>query len=321
MIHLIHTYSHGSELKEVKDSPLAPETRQLSYDTLFRKSGLPFSTYIFTDSERLGYWDLELAGHIAAQLRAAGQKVLNNPARVKNRFNLLRRLYELGWNDFNAYCAEDLPAAMRFPVFLRKHQGHALVLSGLLHSRAEVDKAIGEAVATGIPFTNLLVVEYVGEPVREGLFRKISAFRIGNQIVPYICGHDNHWYVKTGQLGVASEELYREEQELIQTNPHAEHLKKVFDLAEIQFGRADYGFYRGRLQVFEINTNPVLSAFSPHPSPLREQSMRLTWEKIMAALHEIDSPFGPAVKFKKDRMHTYRRWRLRNFLMHARMVE
>ena len=322
MIHFIHSRSHAFELQQVKKTPLAPATRMMDYDRLFKKSGLPFSTYIFTDLERLGFWDLELAGQGFAELQKAGLKVLNNPARAKNRFNLLRSLHDAGLNDFNVYRAEALPATMRFPVFLRKLLDHTRALSGLLDNREDLDMAIANAVASGIPFTNLLVVEYVGEPVREGLFRKIAAFRVGEKIVPYICGHDTHWYVKTGQTGIAGEELYRKELELIERNPHAEHLKKVFDLAEIQFGRADYGFYKGRIQIFEINTNPLLEEFSPHPSPLREQSMRLTWEKIMAALHEIDSGSGANVKFKKDRrMRRYRKWSLGNLFTRAREVD
>ena len=62
MIHFIHSCGHGFELQQVKKTPLAPAIRMMDYDRLFKKSGLPFSTYIFTDLERLGYWDLELAG-------------------------------------------------------------------------------------------------------------------------------------------------------------------------------------------------------------------------------------------------------------------
>ena len=211
---------------------------------------------------------------------------------------------------------------MRFPVFLRKLQAHTRTLSGLLHSREDLDTAIANAVASGIPFTNMIAVEYAGEPVREGLFRKIAAFRVGEKIVPYICGHDKHWYVKTGQAGIAGEELYREELGLIERNPHAEHLKKVFDLAEIQFGRVDYGFYKGRIQVFEINTNPLLKEFSPHPSPLRGQSMRLTWKKFIAALHEVDSGSGANVKLKKyQRVRRRRKWSIGNLFTRAPKVD
>src|ERR1019366_10267473 len=94
MIHFIHSRGHAFELQQVKETPLAPATRMMDYDRLFKKNGLPFSAYIFTDLERLGFWDLELAGQVFAELQKAGLKVLNNPARAKNRFNLLRRSEE-----------------------------------------------------------------------------------------------------------------------------------------------------------------------------------------------------------------------------------
>jgi hypothetical protein len=248
-------------------------------------------------------------------------KTLNNPARVKNRFTLLKSLHAAGLNDFDVHRAGELPASIRFPVFLRKLQGHAMPLSDILNSRENLEEAIEAAAAAGIPIENQIAVEYAGEPLAGGLFRKIAAFRIGEKIVPYLCGHDTHWLVKAGKTGIAGEKLYREELEMIRANPHAEHLQKVFDIAQIRFGRADYGFYKGRIQIFEINTNPLLEEFSPHPSPLREQSMKLVWQKIMGALREIDSGGGTALKLKKDRMYRYQKWSLGNLLTRSRKVD
>jgi hypothetical protein len=318
MIHFLFSRGHDFELKELKKLPQARSIRMLHYDALFKKSRLPHSTYVFTDMERLGYWDMELAGHLCVQLKNAGLKVLNNPARAKNRYALLKALHETGLNDFNAYRAEAIPTSNRFPVFLRKLQGHALPLSDLLQTREDLEKAIEAAIARGIPIENQIIVEYAGEPVSEGLYRKLAAFRIGEKIVPSICVHDTGWHVKTGKKGIAGEKLYREELEIIQTNPYAEHLRKVFDIAQIQFGRADFGFYRGRIQTFEINTNPVLKAFLPHPSPFREQSMRIAWEQLADALHHINSGDGPSLKLKKDKLYRYRKWSLGNFLTHSR---
>ena len=41
-----------------------------------------------------------------------------------------------------------------------------------------------------------------------------------------------------------------------QANPHAAEVAAVFRHAGIGWGRIDYGLHRGRIQVFEINTNP-----------------------------------------------------------------
>jgi hypothetical protein len=318
MIHFLFSRGHDFELKDAKKTPHARAIRMMDYDALFKKSRLPFSTYVFTDMERLGYWDLELAGQLCVQLKNAGLKVLNDPARVKNRYALLKALHAAGLNDFDAYRAEEIPTSVRFPVFLRKLQGHSLPLSELLPAREDLDKAVEATIARGIPVENQIVVEFAGEPVAGGLYRKLAAFRIGEKIVPAICVHDTGWHVKTGKKGIAGEKLYREELEIIQTNPYAGHMRKVFDIAQIQFGRADFGFYRGRIQIFEINTNPHLKAFAPHPSPFREQSMRIAWEKFADALQQINSGGGPSLKLKKDKLSRYRKWSLDNLLTRSR---
>ena len=43
-------------------------------------------------------------------------------------------------------------------------------------------------------------------------------------------------------------------------NPHAEAVREVFEIARIRYGRIDYGIRDGRLQTWEINTAPVLTA-------------------------------------------------------------
>ena len=154
MIHFFHTRGHGFELKSIRKSNLSPAIRMSDYDAAFKKSRCPTSTYIFTDLERLGYWDLELAGHLFAQLQNAGQKTLNNPARAKNRYNLLKSLHAAGLNDFNVYRLGELPASIRFPAFLRKINGHALTLGGLVDSRKDLEKNIQTAITAGIPVEN-----------------------------------------------------------------------------------------------------------------------------------------------------------------------
>ena len=50
----------------------------------------------------------------------------------------------------------------------------------------------------------------------------------------------------------------KEELEYIEANPHAEVLRRAFDLARIEYGRADYGVVDGRVEIWEINTNPYV---------------------------------------------------------------
>ena len=318
MIRFLHTRGHAYTLTSVRKSRQAPAIGVMNYDRLLRSRWLRRATYIFTDLDRLSYWDLELASHLYLQMKNAGLPVWNNPTQVKNRYRLLRALHAAGLNDFNAYSVDELGASLRYPVFLRKLQGHRKPVSDLLESRAQLDQAIAAAIATGTPPDNLLVVEYVGEPVCPGLYRKLAAFRIGNVIVPHISVHESKWLVKYGELGIAGEDLYRQELELLQTNPYADHLRKVFDLAGIEYGRADFGFYQGRLQVYEINTNPALGAPGKHPSPVRMESLKLMWNQYLEALKALDTPGGWPVRLADGPLQRHRAWK--NLLVHTRKV-
>jgi hypothetical protein len=313
MIRFILTSGHRYTLEPMQQTRKAPAISLWSYDRLIRSRRVEAATYVFTDFDRLSAFDLELASRLYLQLKGAGMKVVNNPAKVKTRYALLRALHRAGLNDFNVHPAGELPAEMRFPVYIRRPHGHGEPSSGLLHGREEVEKAIAAEVEAGVPVGNLMVIEYAGEPVRPGLYRKLAAFRIGAEIVPYLCGHDTSWLVKEGITGIAGEELYQDEARLMRENPYAEHLRRAFEIAEIEYGRADFGFYQGRIQIFEINTNPNILAPDPHPFPTRVQTMEFVWNNIARSLHGIDSPEGPRVKLPRHgALDRYRKWMSRS---------
>ncbi len=318
MIQFLHTRGHNYTVKEVQADSHAPDIRCMNYDTLIRARALRGGTYIFTDVDRLGFWDVEQASHLYLQMKSAGVRVLNNPAVIRTRYPLLRALRAAGLNDFNAYRADEIDAIERFPVFVRKIHGHRAPLSDLLQSREELQKAIDSAIASGTPRENLIVVEFAAEPLRPGLFRKMSAFRIGDAIVPHISVHDTGWLVKYGRKFDNIEDLYQQEFGLLQSNPYAEHLKKVFDVAGIEYGRADFGLYQGRIQVYEINTNPHVAPPCKHPSASRIKSMNLSWGSYLKALHTIDSANSSSVRLGNGALQKYRPWK--NLLARTRKV-
>ena len=43
---------------------------------------------------------------------------------------------------------------------------------------------------------------------------------------------------------------------MIENNAYEGIMRKIFDLASIEYGRADCGVVDGKIQVYEINTNP-----------------------------------------------------------------
>jgi hypothetical protein len=321
MIRFLLTRRHKYPLQAVRKSGAGPKIELMTYDAIFRTRDVKRATYVFADLDRLGYSDLEVASRLYVQLKEAGLPVLNNPALVKKRYRLLRGLYEAGWNEFNVYLAEERPAAPRFPVFLRKQQGHAGPLSPLLHNIEEMDAAITQATSSGLPLENLMLIEYAAEPLADGIFRKLAAFKIGTAIIPHSSVHDTHWLVKEGKTGITPEKLYEEEAEMIRTNPFAEQMRKVFDFAGIEYGRADFGICQGRVQVYEINTNPQLYAPYTHPSAVRTQNLQLVWDKFLEGLRAIDTPAGGFVRLSNQdwKLNVQRRWR--SILNHTRIVD
>ena len=307
MIRFLHSRGHGYTVKKVQQSPLAPAISLMHYDALLRARWLRRGTYIFTDLDRLSRWDLELAAELYLQLQRAGLPVWNNPAKVKTRYPLLRALHAAGLNDFNVHRPAELPAAIHYPVFVRKVHGHGAPLSDLLSTRPELDRVLATIIANGIPEENLLVVEFAAEPVRPSIYRKLAAFRIGPHIVPHISVHDTVWLVKMGRKFDNIEDLYQEEQTLLETNPFARQLLTAFELAGIEYGRADFGLYQGRLQIYEINTNPNLAPACEHPSATRVMNMRVAWEKYHAALRTLDSAGGWPVRLASGTLQPRRR--------------
>jgi hypothetical protein len=154
-----------------------------------------------------------------------------------------------------------------------------------------------------------MIVEYAGEPIRPNLYRKWATFCIGSSLTPSPCVHDHKWLVKTGPNCIADEDLYDEDFRNIRENTHSELLRKAFALARIEYGRADYGFYNGRLQIFEINTNPHIVAPKSHPSATRMEAAKLAWRQTLSAFHSIDSLPGRDIALPKDQLlNRHRKW-------------
>jgi len=223
-------------------------------------------------------------------LRDDGMRVLNDPARLPSRYGLLRQLCRHGINDFDAYRVEEGSVPARWPVFLRAEGEHDAPLTDLMHNWDEARRAIEAAVAAGVPISSLLLVEYAAEPVRPGLFRKLSVFRIGDVYFGANCVHEDKWLVKLGTKGIAPPELYEDELRLVRDNPFEAALKPVFELATIEYGRADFGLVGGKAQIYEINSNPHIQFPTEHPSVARTESFRVFKQNFYAALAGIDTP-------------------------------
>ena len=300
------TWSHDTH-RRLPEFPGAPSIQIWSYDKLFRSRSLPAATWIFTDMDRLGFWELELAAHAYRELKSHGMRVLNDPAKASHRFSLLKRLKTVGLNRFSVWRIDDIAAVDRWPVFLRTESAHRGPLTDLIGNAEHLRQEIGNAIDAGYPARDLMIVEYCAEPVRDGLFRKHAVFRVGDRMITTLAVHDTNWMAKRGQTGVAGEALYLEELEKLNANPHAEDLKRAFDIGDIEYGRADYALVSGTPQVYEINTNPSIGRVLSHPDPSRVESSRV-WERNFAeALIAIDTPRGVSMRISDKMLRKQRR--------------
>jgi tetratricopeptide (TPR) repeat protein len=287
MICFIVTRGFEFTLKPLLSDPLAPHVTPLFYDETLRKHTLPNATYIFADLDRLSASDLIRAARLYRHLQESGCHVLNDPAMVRKRFALLRGLYLGGFNPFNIYLADEGRSNIKFPVFIRVADGHEGPLTDLITDATQLETALEAAAVAGIPRSTIVIVEYAAEPIRPGVYRKHSIYRVGERLITTINWHARNWSVK-GDQGV-DEALYDEESSMVRENRYASQGSEAFKFANIEYGRMDFGFVEGRLCVYEINTNPTNFAPGVFSVPQRTESSRLCWSRFLKALHAIDT--------------------------------
>lgn len=281
---------------------LADRVTVLGYSELDLAAPPAPGLHVLTDFERLLPPERLYARRLHRRLARRGDvRVLGDPRRWLGRHALLRRLHAEGINDFRAYTVDELGAHVRFPVFLRWANAHEGSLGDPLPDRAALDRQISR-VAHDHPRRwrwirdQLLVVELVDARSPDGLFRKYSVARIGDHFVPRHVEVAEGWVTKAPE--VVTPETAAEEEAFLASPPDLALVRRVFDLAGIEFGRIDWGYDAGtgRLQVWEINTNPMLSP-SGTPHELRVSSQQRQTALTRAALEASvpdRTPSGPA---------------------------
>lgn len=275
---------------------LAPLVTPVPYSTLFGARELARGTYVFSDLERLSGAELERAAWVWRELAAGGPAVrlLNHPTRVRQRFELLRLLRERGLNDFDVYRLDEGRLPRRYPVFVRSERRHNAVASDLIADAAGLEEFLERWRAGGRSLDGTIVTEFCGEPDGRGLHRRYAAFRVGSRIVPADIFFARHWEVRgIGQEMVVDAETVAEEWRFLRENPHEAQLREVFDLAAIDYGRIDYAVVGGRVQVYEINTNPYVAA-RPLGGAARQALYDHFTREFLAALHALRGPGGGA---------------------------
>ena len=250
--------------------------------------GLPIGTYIFAGLDRLSPEETRRAAFVWRILAEShrGRCLLNHPTRSMRRYELLHNLYERGINAFNAYRVTEGRWPERYPVFLRHENDHEGPITPLLMSRHELLDAIRAFERTDDRREELLIVEFSDTADARGIYRKYGAFIVGDRIFPKSLQFSRCWVQKSADL--RDPDLLREEVQYVEHNPHEQMLRKIFALARIQYGRMDYVILDGRVQVWEINTNPTIVGGQAGPDA-RAAVRSLVLTRMVAAFETLSS--------------------------------
>jgi len=250
---------------------LADRIRVIQYDELPRLASLPLGTYVFTETDRLSAPERELVSFAWDRLHEAdaGARLMNHPARVLSRYELLCAAHDAGLNRFRAVPASRVAfrersrsrrteaAALRYPVFVRFADRHEGSLTPLLESPSALETALASLLGRRMRLEELLVVEFCDTRDARGVYRKYSSFNVGGRVIPRCMECSRDWMVKwSGRI--LSAECAAEESRYLGGNPHEDWIREVFRLANVEYGRIDYGVRAGEPQVWEINTNPTI---------------------------------------------------------------
>ena len=283
-----HTYTVSEHLRGDWGTALRKRMVVMPYELLTRMPVLPQGSYIFSDLERLDALPRKVLGKLWNGLQANGCRMLNHPERSLRRLELLDALHADGSNRFRAFRADTAGEPWRYPVFLRQEKEHSGARSPLLHDLQSVREAMLQLVLAGHALTDLLVVEMCDTSDPDGIYRKYSAFRIGDHIVPRHVLFSRKWMLKDMDL---REPTHRAEtRDYCQNNPHEAELRRLFACAQIDYGRIDYALdHDGRIQVWEINTNPqIMRAPQAYPQDALHFHQAFA-ERYLDAMHAIDS--------------------------------
>lgn len=287
MIHFVATRSHTNTVRNLLPLPDRAVGTVWSYESLFQRKAVPAGTWVFTDHERLSVFERTLAAAVAATIEAAGSRVLNHPARVLTRYEMLKALSDAGLNSFSAWRADGHPEPRSFPVFIRNEFDHRSDTLQLIDDQASLDRVLHEMEAKGVPLFGKIVIEYAGAEVYPGLWQRYATYTVGGRVIPHHSAFDFQWVAKDPKnpLDVWNHPYWPTfveiERNFILGRQYQDVLQQAFALAKIDYGRADFGIVDGKVEIYEINTNPF-------HAPARELGRGTHPDQIVAQKHSED---------------------------------
>lgn len=251
-----HIYTLGI-FSTFHGADIAPSMHLIPYETLPSIRNFGPGTFIFTDFDRMSSASRDALSRLTDRLAAHGCPVLNHPTATLRRFDLLRQLHRAGLNNFNVYRLPDWREARHFPVFIRRENTHQLPTTNLLPDAHALERAIGMLTERNMIAADMMIVEFGNRRAEDGRYRKYSAFKVGDLIYAQCCYLSSNWWIKFATADKGDAET-AEHLDYVATNPHLDQLERIYDIAKIQYGRIDYCVVDGKVQTFEINTNPSI---------------------------------------------------------------
>ena len=297
MLHYIVTAAHRYTIDRylaVWGHRIARQIRVIPYERFRHQRYFAGGAYIFTDIDRIDDRTRLYAGLVAGALIDAGNVVLNHPERVLLRFELQHRLHESGRNNFRA-CRQADWQRLRFPAFLRRANEHSGSLTPLLHDLAELHAAAA-ALPNDVPREDVIAVEFIDTAGAGGVYRKYSVHRVGDSFIPRHVMCSNDWVGKYADL--VGPQQVREELDFLRDSPYAAEVKEAFDFAAIDYGRIDFGVAGGRVQVWEINTNPSIAPELDRLHPSRFEAVQKSVNALTESFERIASAAGVNCKIR-----------------------
>ena len=283
-----HTYTMTSFLESWADR-LQMQIEVIPYTELIRRKDLKRGVYIFSDIERLSKGQASVLSTIWKQLEAqvpAGL-LLNHPARSMGRFELLKYAFEQGINDYDVHWVSDRPYKGKFPLFVREASEHSGNKTPLLYSQAELDAALDKLSKNRSFRRDLMISEFCDVSDDQGVYRKYAAFRVGDAIVPRHVFFSKKWMQKMAGDRLSDTSIEEEQRNYQEENPHAGPLMEIFKAAGIEYGRIDYGLWNGRVQIWEINTNPWVVTTGHMEHENRRVYHEMFLQNILDVLHRV----------------------------------
>ena len=219
----------------------------------------------------------------AEQLFQRKIHIQNHPRYLLNRLDLLKKLFQSGLNNYNVYTYKEIDSIKQFPVFLKNKSNHSGPLSPLLYSY----KNLQEELTKHSQKSSIIIVEFQNHDRFHNYYKKYSYFIFNNVLLPRHLIFSSDWFVKRNKS--SSSLCAHQEHRFINAIDHKNQIEPIIQLSGISYGRIDYGLYQGKVQTWEINTNPLSLEPLDAQDHLRIHNHHLFAQRYIPLLSDTDN--------------------------------